>query len=112
MPWRITSRIACRSGELADPATVGVLHPATSKTAAMIRLDRSIADFNACKEAWLRRFEPAFFELRKVASYSPPGADARIGTLVIAILLVARGIIDAVTMCADEFKDATRELKS
>jgi len=78
----------------------------------MIRLDRSIADFNACKEAWLRRFEPAFFELRKVASYSPPGADARIGTLVIAILLVARGIIDAVTMCADEFKDATRELKS
>jgi len=89
-----------------------VLHPATSKTAAMIRLDRSIANFNACNKAWLRRLEPAFIDLRKVASQSPPGADALSGPVVVPILKAARGIIDAFAIGADEFEDASRELNS
>jgi len=51
MPWRTTSSIDCRSWGLADPVTGVALHPAASKTAAMITLARSITNVNACTDS-------------------------------------------------------------
>ncbi len=90
---------------MADPPDVLRVSSRTQSTPAAYR--QAGPPFGSVTTALARPIE-----LRKVASQSPPGADALSGPVVVPILIAARGIIDAFAMGADEFEDASREMNS